>query len=73
MRAGRAQVGEEVGVGTARFFQGVRQDREAGEVEVAGGKFAFVVGGLGERLNRRGFPYDSSGDRAKGISSNLAE
>jgi hypothetical protein len=48
MRAGRAQMGQQVGVGAASLFQGVRQNREACEVEVPAREVAVFVGSFCE-------------------------
>src|SRR5262249_39638204 len=73
MRAGTAQVPEDVGVGPAGFFEAVGQNGEAGRVQVAAGEVAVVVGGLWEGDDGWCLPGGGDGDGPEGVAEDFAD
>jgi hypothetical protein len=60
-------MGEEVGIGAARFFEGVAEDRQVRETP-------FLIDGLGECEDRGRLPgYFEGGPRAKRVAEDAAQ
>ena len=73
MRAGTAEMPEDVGVVAPGFFQGIGKDGEAVGIEFARWKGALIVGELSEGEYGRDEPVGVDGDGAEGISDDLTE
>ena len=73
MRAGTAQVGEDVVVVATDFFQSIRKDSETSGVEFARRQDSVFVGGLGKVEDGRREPDGVDGDGAEGVANYLAE
>src|SRR5207244_3463315 len=73
VRTGAAQVLQKAALGTAGLFQGVGQNGKADRVQVAQGKEALVVGGLGQGRDRGRQPGGPARCWAEGVAKQLAD
>ena len=76
MLAARPAVREDIGVGAARFLQGVGQDRQQAAVQRAFRHVPLVVGGPGQADHGGVVPGQDGGiegDRAEGVAEEVAQ